>query len=115
IIAFAVFGILSLLLVFPVRKNPENKWIGWYARAFYWIVLPLAALLFLAIGTRIFDYGFTVARFIVLITGFWLIFIALYFLLGKKENIKLVPASLIAVTLLTTVLAFPVSVHSQKN
>lgn len=115
IIAFAVFGILSLLLVFPVRKDPENKWIGWYTRAFYWIVLPLAALLFLAIGTRISDYGFTVLRFIVLVTGCWLVFIALYFLLSKKENIKLVPASLIAVTLLTTVLAFPVSVYGQKR
>lgn len=115
IIAFAVFGILSLLLVFPVRNTSGNKWIYWYGKAFYWIMLPLTALLFLAIGKRIHDYGMTVERFIVLATGCWLLFTALYFLAGRKENIKLIPASLIVVSLLTAALAFPASTRSQQK
>src|SRR3546814_19235007 len=98
IIAFAVAGVLSLLLVFPVRHSTGNKWILWYGKVFHWILLPLAALLFLAIGTRLADYGFTEERFFVLVTGVWLLFTAIYFLSGKRENIKMVPASRIIFT-----------------
>lgn len=115
IIAFAVFGVLSLLLVYPIRHSSENKWINWYGRAFHWLQLPLVALLFLAIGTRIADYGFTEERFIVLITGIWLLYIALYFLSGRAGNIKMIPASLIIVILLTLTVAFPISIHSQRQ
>ena len=115
IIAFAVFGVLSLLLVFPVRNSSENKWIIWYGKTFHWVLLPLTALLFLAIGKRISEYGFTEERFIVLITGIWLLFTALYFLSGRRDNIKMIPASLIIVVLLTVTLAFPVSEYSQKQ
>src|SRR5690606_1713700 len=41
IIAFAVFGILSLLLVYPVRNSQEDKWIRWYSKTYYWVMLPL--------------------------------------------------------------------------
>src|SRR3546814_3285549 len=40
IIAFAVAGVLSLLLVFPVRHSTGNKWILWYGKVFHWILLP---------------------------------------------------------------------------
>ncbi|QEC51485.1 uncharacterized protein DUF4153 [Anseongella ginsenosidimutans] len=115
IIAFAVFGVLSLLLVFPVRNSSENKWITWYGKTFHWILLPLVGLLFLAIGKRISEYGFTEERFIVLITGVWLLFTAVYFLSGRRDNIKMIPASLIIFILFTLTLAFPVSADSQMQ
>src|SRR3546814_18791287 len=59
IIAFAVAGVLSLLLVFPVRHSTGNKWILWYGKVFHWLLLQLAALLFLALGTRLADYDRT--------------------------------------------------------
>lgn len=115
IIGFAIAGILSLLLVYPVRNTSENKWIVWYARIFHWLLLPLLVLLFIAIGTRLADYGFTESRFIVLATGIWLLFTTAYFLLGRRENIKMIPASLILFTLLTFALASPVSLSSQQK
>lgn len=115
IIAFAIFGILSLLLVFPVRKDPENKWITIYSKVFYWIMFPLTILLFVAIGTRISSYGFTEERFWVLATGIWLLFISIYFIWNKKENIKVVPASLIVVILVTLFIAPPVCIQSQQK
>lgn len=115
IIAFAVFGILSLLLVFPVRKDLENKWITIYSKVFYWILLPLIVLLFIAIGKRISSYGFTEERFWVLATGIWLLFMAIYFIWGKKENIKIIPASLTVVILVTLLVATPVCIQSQQS
>lgn len=115
IIAFAVVGVLSLLLVFPVRNSSENKWIVWFAKVFHWLLLPLVALLFVAIGTRLAEYGFTEARFIVLATGVWLLFTAIYYLSGRQENIKMIPASLIVFILVTVTLAFPVSLSSQQK
>ncbi|MBK7099951.1 MAG: DUF4153 domain-containing protein [Sphingobacteriales bacterium] len=34
ILGYAVFGILSLLLVFPIKDQAENKWIKWFSKFF---------------------------------------------------------------------------------
>ncbi|HEX5553083.1 MAG TPA: DUF4153 domain-containing protein [Chitinophagaceae bacterium] len=115
LIAFAVFGILSLLLVFPVRNISKNKWITLYSKAFYWILLPLLALLFIAIGTRIKNYGFTEERFWVATIGIWLVFTAAYFISTSGENIKIIPSSLIVVIVIVLVIMTPICIKSQQN
>jgi len=118
ILGYAVFGILSILLVFPIKDQEENKWIKTYARSFYFLMLPLLILLFLAIGTRIFNYGITEYRYFLIVLACWLLFITIYFLVSKKQNIKLIPISLCLVTLLSIYgpqSAFSVSMYAQKN
>lgn len=118
ILGYAVFGILSVLLVFPIRGQEENKWIKTYARSFYLLMLPLLILLFLAIGTRIFNYGITPSRYFLILLSLWLLFITLYFLYSKKQNIKLIPISLSIFALLSIYgpqSAFSISKYSQRN
>lgn len=118
ILGYAVFGILSLLLIFPIREKAENKWIKTFARTFYFLMLPLLLLLFIALGTRINLYGFTEPRYFLTLLACWLLFITLYFLLSKKQNIKVIPISLFVLTLLSIYgpqSAFSVSTYSQKN
>jgi hypothetical protein len=55
ILGYAVFGILSLLLVYPIREQNENKWLKTYTRSFYFLLIPLQVLLFVAVGTRVFS------------------------------------------------------------
>ena len=115
---FSVAGILSLLLIYPVRNNEGNKWIGLFSRFFYFALFPLIVLLFLAIRKRIIDYGITEQRYLVLAIALWLLLIALYFLLSKKKNIKVIPLSLALVALLVSFGpwgAFNISLKSQEN
>lgn len=118
ILGYAVFGILSLLLVYPIRNLEENKWLKSFARYFYFLMIPLIVLLFLAVGTRIFKYGITEYRYFLILLSCWLFFITVYFLVSKKQNIKLIPTSLCLLTLLSVYgpqSAFSVSEYSQKR
>lgn len=118
ILGYAVFGILSILLVFPIKEQEGNKWIKTYARSFYFLMLPLIVLLFLAIGRRIFNYGITEYRYFLILLACWLLFITIYFLVSKKQNIKLIPMSLCVLTLLSIYgpqSAFSVSMYAQKR
>jgi len=118
ILGYSVFGLLSLLLVFPISHQEENKWIKTFSRSFYFLMLPLIVLLFIAVGTRIFSYGITEFRYFLILLACWQLFIALYFLFSRKQNIKLIPISLCICTLLSIYgpqSAFSVSMYSQKR
>ncbi|GAA4923248.1 DUF4153 domain-containing protein [Mucilaginibacter defluvii] len=118
IMGYSVFGILSLLLVYPIREHAENKWLKTYARSFYFLMLPLLVLLFVAIGTRVFKYGITEFRYFLVLLACWLLFITIYFLLFKKQNIKLIPITLSVLALLSVYGpqgAFSVSEFSQRR
>lgn len=67
-VAVAVAGIFALLLIHPLRHNPETTWIHTFARWFYRALFPLLGLLAVAIGTRIRAYGLTEERYFV----YWL-------------------------------------------
>jgi hypothetical protein len=118
ILGYAVFGILSLLLVYPIREQAENKWLKTYTRSFYFLLIPLLGLLFTAVGTRVFRYGITEMRYFLIVLACWLLFITVYFLIAKKQNIKLIPISLSILTLLSIYgpqSAFQVSMFSQRR
>jgi hypothetical protein len=118
ILGYAVFGILSLLLVYPIREQEENKWLKTYTRSFYFLLIPLLGLLFTAVGTRVFRYGITEMRYFLIVLACWLLFITVYFLVAKKQNIKLIPISLSILTLLSIYgpqSAFQVSMYSQRR
>ncbi|RYZ46704.1 MAG: DUF4153 domain-containing protein [Sphingobacteriales bacterium] len=118
VIAYGVVGILSLLLVYPIRTREGNSWIGLFSRAFFFLLLPLIALMFVAIITRLNDYGFTEPRVFVLALALWLSIIALYFLLRPNGDIRLIPVSLAAMAIMLTagpVSAFNISLRSQQN
>lgn len=118
ILSYAVFGILSLLLVYPIREQADNKWLKTYARSFYFLMVPLLGLLFVAVGARVFKYGITEWRYFLIALACWLLFISVYFLAFKKQNIKLIPISLCILTLLSIYgpqSAFTVSMYSQRR
>lgn len=118
ILSYAVFGILSLLLVYPIRDHEENKWLKTYARSFYFLLIPLLILLFVAVGVRLSDYGITEFRYFLIALACWLLFITCYFLFFKKQNIKIIPISLCIVTLVSVYgpqSAFSVAMYSQRH
>jgi len=118
VLTFSIMGILSLLLIYPIRDNEENKWIKIFSRWFYVALYPLIILLGVSIYHRISEYGITEHRYFILVLALWLVFIASYFLLSKKENIKIIPITLCTFAILTSAGpwgAFSISRHSQKD
>ena len=118
ILGYAVFGILSILLIYPLRNQEENKWIKTYSRSFYFLLIPLLILLFLAIASRTIPYGITTPRYLLIVLALWLLFITIYFLLSRRQNIKIIPISLCVLALLSVYgpqSAFSVSQYSQRH
>jgi len=116
VIGFSITGVLALLLLWPIRDRVESPWIRVLARWFYLALLPLVAMLLLAIGRRISEYGITETRYVVAVLGAWLAGIAIYFLASRRKNIQIIPATLCLIAFAASVGpwgAFGVSERSQ--
>ncbi len=116
VIGFSIAGIFTYLLNYLLPRYDSAPAVRLYHRWFWWVLLPLVALLFVAIGRRILDYGVTEERFVVAHTGVWLFVTALYFAISRTDNIKFIPISLAvfaAVAVLGPFNAFTVAQHSQ--
>ncbi|KRB54294.1 DUF4153 domain-containing protein [Flavobacterium sp. Root186] len=94
VLAFAIVGILSFLLVHPIANENGNLWMRTFNRWFYFLLIPLLVLLFWAILYRINLYGFTHERYYVLLLSIWLAVVVAYFLISKHPKIKFIPISM---------------------
>ncbi|RZK40864.1 MAG: DUF4153 domain-containing protein [Pedobacter sp.] len=94
ILGYTVFGILSLLLIYPIKDDVGNGWMRLFSKFFYLTMIPLIVLLFLAITKRVGTYGITEPRYILMVLAIWITAISAYFLFSKKQNIKVIPISL---------------------
>jgi hypothetical protein len=118
VLAFAVAGILSLLLIFPLQNDKSHVWVRNYTRIFYPALLPLNIMLFTSIYKRVGPYGITEQRYFLLALAWWLLFITVYFLVSRKKDIRLVPLSLCILAFLSVWGpwgAFSVSLNSQRD
>ena len=114
----SVLGILAWLLVRPLEDLGEHRWVQAYTRWFYLAIVPSLAMLWLAIGKRIAQYGVTEPRYFLTILSLWVAGIAVYFTVRRSRNIKLIPASLCVVAIVTFLGpwgAFRVSERSQVH
>lgn len=118
VLGFSVAGIFTYLLNYMLVRFDGNSLVSNYRKWFFYVLLPMVALLFTAIGRRLSDYGVTEARFVVASAGVWLLLISVYFIISKKDNIKFIPLSLSVFALLTVLgpfSAFKVSERSQVH
>lgn len=119
VLAYSIVGIFALLLVHPLHKEKAKSWIILFSKIFYYTLIPLIVLLFVAIFTRVLQYGYTEARYFVLLISVWLTAVVLYFIFFKKATIKFIPISLFAFGVIALIFpyfnAFSVSKRSQEN
>ena len=118
VIGFSVVGVLTYLLNYMLPKIEKSGWVKNYHKWFFYILLPVTGLLFVAIWRRVSDYGFTEERYFVVLLGIWLAGICLYFILSKKDDIRYIPISLAIFGLVAAVggplSAFSIGKKSQK-
>lgn len=119
VLAYSIVGIFALLLVHPLHKEKAKSWIILFNKIFYYTLIPLIVLLFVAIFTRVLQYGYTEARYFVLLISVWLTSVVLYFIFSKKATIKFIPISLFVFGVFALIFpyfnAFSVSKRSQEN
>ena len=119
VLAYSLVGILALLLVHPLKEDTAKSWVKIFSKVFYFTLIPLIVLLFTAIFTRVLQYGYTEARYFVLLLALWLSAVVLYFIFNKKATIKFIPVSLFLFGLFALVFpyfnTFSVAKRSQKN
>lgn len=114
VLVFAIFGILSFLLIHPIAKETGNLWMRTFNRWFYYLLVPLLGLLFWAILYRINLYGFTHERYYVFLLSVWLTVVVTYFIIQKQPKIIFIPISMCLFGLLS--IAGPQSADSiSKN
>ena len=116
VIFSSAIGALSIFILSPAQA--ERRWIHsfntWYARA----VLPLLAMMFVAIFMRIGQYGITENRYFILLAGIWVAFAYLYFNLKKGQRNLMLVVVLVVLMLVSVVgplNAFATSRRSQQN
>lgn len=102
IIGASLLGILTLLLIYPLRNRSEFGWIKTYARYFYMALLPLVVLMAVAIFRRIFDYGITIERYFVLLFTVWLFYISIKFTVRPETSIRIIPTSMCLLIVMAT-------------
>jgi hypothetical protein len=90
----AVVGILSLLLVHPIREREENRWVATYASWFYVALLPAIGMLLASIWKRIGQHGVTEDRYFIAVLGLWLMGIAATFIARRATDIRVIPTTL---------------------
>ncbi len=88
ILGFSSAGFLVYALSYPLLEHDEHSWISKFFRGFFALVLPMVAVLALAIYFRVSDYGVTESRYLVMLGGLWLLISSLYFLFSKHKKLQ---------------------------
>lgn len=91
--SYATFGVATHLLAYPLRDQ-GGALIRLFHRGFYPALFVPIALLAVAVGVRIGDYGVTEPRYALCLFALWLTGIALYFTIQARPHHMLAPLSL---------------------
>lgn len=91
ILGFSSAGFLIYVLSYPLLEKKEHPFLKKFFRVFFALVIPMVAVLALAIWFRVSEYGVTESRYMVMLGGIWLLASSLYFLLSKQKELKVLP------------------------
>ncbi len=94
ILGFSVLGLLSVVLVHPLKDRDGNRWIGTYLKWLCICILPQTAVLLLSVWRRVSEYGVTESRYFGILAAFLLAGLCLYFLISRTKNIEVIPITL---------------------
>ena len=113
---FSFLGVLVYMALYPLRDT--YIWAKKFGYIFFIVIIPQVAMLFWALWFRISKYSITENRALVFIFGCWLLGMALYFLINKRKDIRLIPATLCIIMILSVFgpwSIFNISKNSQTN
>jgi hypothetical protein len=98
VVAFSIVGYVWYLFSFYLEK--DVKFLQVLRKRFPLVMLPQMGMLFYAIGLRIQQYDITVARYLMVVFGVWLVVLSVYFFFSQQKRLLMLPMSLLVFTLL---------------
>jgi len=101
VLALNVFALLALVLAWPLRHDSQHRVIGVFTTIICPVLLPMTALLVVAIGVRIDEYGVTPARFAVALLTSFVVLVNLYLLRRSDIDVRALPLVLAILGLAT--------------
>ncbi len=98
-VSYLVTALAALLLsiqfiVHPVRLTHESRWIKKFHPLFFWLLLPLLLLLYVAIYRRVSEYGITEARYFLILVAFFITVSSCYLIFSRKQQLRFLPIGL---------------------
>ncbi|MDQ3141231.1 MAG: DUF4153 domain-containing protein [Bacteroidota bacterium] len=115
-IGFSLVGMLTYLLNFILPNYDSGKHIHFYKKYFFYLIIPILVLMLVAIERRISDYGITEERYYILSMAILLSAISLYYIISRKDDLRIIPISLFIVCLIAAygpLSAWNTSIRSQ--
>ena len=98
-----VLMVLLIYLTYPIQHLEGNKVFKRVTRWLPVLMLPLLALMTVAIGRRLSDYGITVSRLYLLVFNIWCYAVCLWLIFTRNKRIWLIPASFAVILFLISV------------
>ena len=104
LVTASMVGLVILLyLTYPLQHEQNNSFFKTVTRWLPLAMLPLLALMTVAIGRRLSDYGITVSRLYLLVFNIWCYVVCIGLLITRNKRIWWIPASFAAVLFLISV------------
>lgn len=107
---FVIFFIIPLL--------DRNKIAKGFRNLFPIFNIPILIMMFISIGQRIMQYGFTENRYYILLLGLWIVLIMLHYIINRPRTNTFIMVSLsvfILISVFGPLSSFNVSIRSQNN
>lgn len=98
-----VLMILLIYITYPIQHLEGNCLFKWVTRLLPVAMLPLLALMTVAIGRRLSDYGITVSRLYLLVFNVWCYAVCLWLIFTRNKRIWIIPTSFAVILLLISV------------
>ena len=98
-----VLMVLLIYLTYPIQHLEGNKLFKGVTRWLPVLMLPLLALMTVAIARRLSDYGITVSRLYLLVFNIWCYCVCLWLIFTRNKRIWLIPASFAVILFLISV------------
>ena len=98
-----ILMILLIYITYPIQHQEGNRLFKRVSRLLPVAMLPLLALMSVAIGRRLSDYGITVSRLYLLVFNLWCYAVCLWLIITRNKRIWLIPASFAVILLLISV------------
>lgn len=98
-----VLMVLLIYLTHPIQYKEGNKLFKRVTRLLPVVMLPLLALMTVAIARRLADYGITVSRLYLLVFNVWCYAACLWLIFTRNKRIWLIPASFAVILFLISV------------
>lgn len=94
VLGLGIVGVLSYCILNNKVAKIKSKWVLFFELYFFYLIIPLIALLLVSLSIRIQDYGVTINRYILVALAIWLLVVAMVFIFKKNTSIKFIPISL---------------------